>query len=152
MSSLEKITPVIEEKLKQLGFELFDIRFFHAGSRSILRITIDSSEGVTIQDCEHVSNEISVTLDTENFSADRRYNLEISSPGIDRPLKTERDFRRIIGRPVILHLSETVKGKKTMQGDVVKCEDNIVTLKIEDNVVEIPLSIIYSGKEEIRFK
>jgi ribosome maturation factor RimP len=152
MASIDQIKPSIETKLEQLGFELFDLRFFQAGARSILRITIDSPEGVTIGDCERVSNELSIFLDAENFSPDRQYNLEISSPGIDRPLKTERDYRRIIGRGVVVHLTEAVEGKKALQGEVVKCEDNKLTLKIENKEVLVDLSNIYSGKEEIRFK
>ncbi|NLP03119.1 MAG: ribosome maturation factor RimP [Fibrobacter sp.] len=152
MSSVEKIRPVIESKLKDLGFELFDFRFFHAGSRSILRVTVDSENGVTISDCENISNELSVLLDVENFSAGRPYNLEVSSPGIDRQLRTEKDFRRTIGRDVVLHLTEGIEGKKTIRGRVVKCEGNKLTIMIEHNTVEIPLSDIYSGKEEIRFK
>lgn len=152
MASIDQIKSAIETKLEQLGFELFDMRFFNAGARSILRITIDSADGVTIGDCERVSNELSIILDEEEFSPDRPYNLEISSPGIDRQLKTERDYRRIIGKSVVVHLTEAVEGKKTLQGEVVKCEDNKLTLKIENKEVLIDLSNIYSGKEEIRFK
>lgn len=152
MSTIEQITPLIEEKLKELGYELFDLRFFQAGSRSILRVTIDSAKGISIKDCEIASNEISSILDQEDFSANRKYNLEISSPGIDRPLKTERDFRRIIGHPVTLHLKEGIDGKKKLEGEVLSCEDNKLRLKTEHIIVEVPLSDIFSGKEEIRFK
>lgn len=152
MSSIEAIKPVIERKIEDLGFELFDLRNFNAGPRSILRITIDSPEGVTIKNCEMVSREISDLLDSEQFSPDRPYTLEVSSPGIDRPLKTERDYKRISGHPVIVHLSEPVEGKKSLSGEIVKCEEGILVLKINNKKVEIPLSIIYSGKEEIRFK
>lgn len=152
MSNIEQVKPSVENKLKELGFELFDLRFFQAGSRSILRVTIDSPEGVKIADCELVSNELSLLLDAENFSPNRPYNLEVSSPGIDRPLKTERDYRRIIGKDVRLHLTEGVDGKKTITGEVVSCEDNKLKVKYENKIVDIPLSDIYSGKEEIRFK
>lgn len=152
MSAVEKITPVIEAKLAELGFELFDLRFFRAGSHSILRIVIDSPEGVKIADCAHVSRELSLVLDAEDFSADSPYNLEVSSPGIDRPLKTEKDYRRIIGRDVSLHLTSGVDGKKTVTGEVIACEDNKLTIKLQKKTVEIPLSDVYSGKEEIRFK
>jgi len=152
MSAVENIRPVIESKLKDLGFELFDLRFFQAGSRSILRVTVDSEDGVTIGNCEIISSELSALLDEQNFASDRPYNLEVSSPGIDRQLRTARDFRRVTGRPVVLHLTEGLEGKKTLKGEVVKCDDNNLTLMIENNSVEIPLSDIYSGKEEIRFK
>jgi ribosome maturation factor RimP len=113
---------------------------------------IDSPEGVKIADCAHASREISLVLDEKNFSEEHPYNLEVSSPGIDRPLKTQRDYRRIVGRDVILHLTLGVDGKKTVTGEIVACEDNKLTIKLEKRTVEIPLSDIYSGKEEIRFK
>ena len=73
-------------------------------------MTVDSENGVTISDCENISNELSVLLDVENFSAGRPYNLEVSSPGIDRQLRTE-GFRRTIGRDVVLHLTEGIEGR-----------------------------------------
>jgi len=148
---IEKIRPAVEEKLKDMGFELFDMRFFQAGTRSILRITIDRQGGVTIADCEHVSNEISIVIDVENWTT-HPYTLEVSSPGIDRQLKTERDFNRIKGRFVVVHMREGVDGKKTLAGEVAVCEDGKLSLKVENTIFEIPLSDIYSGKEEIRFK
>ncbi|NLW31464.1 MAG: ribosome maturation factor RimP [Fibrobacter sp.] len=152
MSFIDSIKSVIEHKVQDLGFELFDLRWFSAGTKSILRVTIDSSKSVTIKDCEIVSRELSEILDSEQFSQDRFYTLEVSSPGIDRPLKTERDYKRIIGHPVLVHLSEPVEGKKSFEGEVVKCENGILVLNFNNKMVEIPLSIIYSGKEEIRFK
>jgi len=152
MSAIDAMRPDIELKIKGLGFELFDLRFFSAGSRSILRVTIDSEKGITIKDCELVSHELSVFLDEEDFSPNRQYSLEVSSPGVDRPLKTERDFNRIKGRTVILHLADAIDGKKTVQGEVISCENNKLNLTIDQKTVEIPLSNIYSGKEEIRFK
>jgi ribosome maturation factor RimP len=150
--TVDQITPVVESKLKELGLELFSIRFFSAGSRGILRITVDKEGGVTIGECELASNEIAVLLDIEEFAKDRPYNLEVSSPGIDRPLHEERDFRRITGRTVMVNLKEGVEGKKVIRGDVVKCENGILTLNIENRTVEIPLTDIFSGREELRFK
>jgi len=152
MSSIEQIKPLIETKLEELGYELFDLRFFHAGNRSILRVTIDSDRAITVDDCEIVSNSISELLDQEDFSSNRQYNLEVSSPGIDRPLKSERDFKRIIGHPVTVHLKEGIEGKKKVQGEILSCEGNKLSLKSKQNVIEVSLSDILSGKEEIRFK
>lgn len=153
MAGIEQVTSVIESKLQEMGLELFDVRFFNAGPRSILRITIDAPEGVKISDCERVSNELSLLLDVEGFSPNRPYTLEVSSPGIDRPLKTPRDYRRTIGRPVILHLTNGINGKKTIQGEVIGCTEEMVTIKTDESQqVDIELKDIYSGKEEIRFK
>lgn len=152
MSSIDQIKPLIEKDLKELGYELFDLRFLQAGSHSILRVIIDSDKGITINDCEIASHKISDLLDQTDFSNNRKYNLEISSPGIDRPLKTERDFKRITGHLVTVHLKEDMEGVKKVVGEVLSCEDNKLHLKIEHKVVEIPLSNVFSGKEEIRFK
>ncbi|KMQ50673.1 ribosome maturation protein RimP [Chitinispirillum alkaliphilum] len=153
MTSIEQIKPVVESRLHELGFELFDLRFFQAGKRSTFRITVDSPKGITIADCETISREISLLLDAENFASGKPYNLEVSSPGIDRPLTTERDFNRIQDKDVVLHLKVDIEGKKKIKGKVVKCEDNILTVENEyQNLLEIPLSDIYSGREEIRFK
>jgi ribosome maturation factor RimP len=148
----ENIRAMIQAKLDELGLELFDIRYFQAGPRSILRVTIDSRGGVTIGDCEKVSNALSILLDVEDFSAGRKYTLEVSSPGIDRPLKTERDFRRTAERFVILQMKPSFNGKKTLRGKVVQCGDNIVRCEVEGVIMDLPLTAIASGREEIRFQ
>jgi len=152
MSTLEQVTPLIETKITELGFELFEMRFFRAGTRSILRVVIDSPDGVKIADCAFISHELSDLLDAAEFSSSYAYNLEVSSPGIDRPLKTEKDYRRIKGREVRVQCTQGIDGKKTISGEVVACENGILTIKLENKTLEIPLSDIYSGKEELRFK
>ena len=143
---------MISAKCAELGYELFDCRFFQAGSRAVLRITIDAPGGVSIGDCERTSTELSLLLDVEEFSAGWPYTLEISSPGIDRPLKTERDFRRTLGRFVMLQMVPHYSGKKTLRAKVTGCADGIVQCEIDDNRVELPLALIASGKEELQFR
>ena len=152
MATLEEIEPVIGEKCSDLGVELFEARFFRAGSRSILRIFIDRPEGVSIADCERVSNALSVLLDVENFMGGRPYTLEVSSPGIDRPLKTEKDFRRAIGRNVTVHVKNPDETTATRSGTVEQCEDGILRLSCDGAPVELSLATILSGKEQVRFK
>jgi ribosome maturation factor RimP len=152
MSSLEQVEPLISEKCSELGFELFESRFFHAGKRSILRIFIDGPDGVTISDCERVSHSLSVMLDVENFMNGRPYTLEVSSPGIDRPLKTERDFCRVSEREVVVHLNEPYRGKSQYKGVVERCENNYLYLNCSGDTLEISLDTVLSGKEEIKFK
>ena len=152
MPSLEHIEPLIAEKCADMGFELFAARFFRAGSRSILRIFIDRPNGITIEDCEHVSNALSLLLDVENFLNGRSYTLEVSSPGIDRPLTTERDFRRACGREVTVYLREPCNGNMQFKGIVERCEHNVLYLTCEEQTMELPLATITSGREEIRFK
>jgi ribosome maturation factor RimP len=148
----DTIREMMQAKCAELGYELFDCRFFQAGSRAVLRITIDAADGVSIGDCERASTELSLLLDVEDFSAGRPYTLEVSSPGIDRTLRTERDFKRTIGRFVVLQMAPQYEGKKTLRVMVVGCADGKVACAIDGLSVELPLSLIASGKEELQFK
>ena len=148
----EAIKSIIASKCAGLGFELFDLKLFQAGSRAVLRITIDRTAGVTVGDCEMVSNELSIALDVERFLEGRPYTLEVSSPGIDRPLKTERDFKRAIGRFVILQMAPAFEGKKTMRGKVIGCGNGLIECEIGEATVSLPVAMIASGKEELQFK
>lgn len=149
---LEQIKPILSEKCSDIGFELFEMRFFRAGSRSILRIFIDSPKGVTIADCETVSNSLSEILDSEDFLKERTYTLEVSSLGIDRPLKTARDFRRIVGKEVTVHIDPSFEGKLQYTGNIKECSESTLTLDCDNETVDLPLNLIMSGKESIRFK
>jgi ribosome maturation factor RimP len=146
------IKELIEEKLAENGYELFDLKFFQAGSRAVLRIVIDSESGVTIADCEKASRELSIMLDVEDFSSTRPYSLELSSPGIDRQLKTGRDFRRTIGRFVVVQMAPEYPGKRTIRGKMIGVADDKIQCEVEGNVVDLPLDRILYGKEEIQFK
>jgi len=152
MSTLEQVRPLVESKVIELGFELFDLRFFGAAGRSVMRITIDSEKGISISDCELVSSEVGALLDEQNFFEGKHYTLEVSSPGIDRPLKTERDFKRVAGKNITLHLNEAVNGKKSVRGKVIECKEGCLKIEIDKNLTEIPVENIFSGKEEIRFR
>ena len=152
MSSLEQIEPLIAEKCAEMGFELFEARFFRAGSRSILRVCIDRPKGVTIADCEQVSNALSLLLDVENFLNGRSYTLEVSSPGIDRRLLIERDFRRVCGREITVYLREPCHGRLQHRGIVQRCEKGTLYLVCNGGTLELPLDRITSGKEVIGFK
>jgi ribosome maturation factor RimP len=148
----ENIQEAIVAKLGEFGLELFDLKFFQAGSRGVLRITIDSPDGVTISDCEKASSELSMLLDVEDFLSGRPYNLEISSPGIDRPLKTEKDFKRTIGRFVVLQMMPDYVGKKALRGKVIGCSEGILKCDIDGVITDLSLPLIAKGKEELQFK
>jgi len=150
--TLEEIKPLIEEKLKFMRMELYDIKYIRAGKHSVLRIFIDKAGGVTIDDCERVSNEISMLLDVENFS-DTPYTLEVSSPGADRPLITQKDFNNVIGHYVKVELKSENKPFPIYIGKCVSCTNNILLLDIDDDKeVKIPLEKINSARLDIRFK
>jgi ribosome maturation factor RimP len=150
MATIEEITPAIESLLRRTGIELYEIKYVRAGKRSILRVFIDKEAGVTIDDCENASKDISMLLDVENFS-NQPYTLEVSSPGLDRPLRRERDYTRVIGQRVRLQVKEADGRQVTVDGTLTACGDGTAMLLINDAVRPIALESVVSGKVEITF-
>ena len=150
MADLTRIREVIEGKLASGGMELFDLKFVSMGRRSSLRVYIDKPGGVTIADCERVSHELSLLLDVEEFS-NTPYTLEVSSPGLDRPLKTVRDYSRVMGERVSVTLSEAVNGRRGFTGNVSAVDDAALTLLVGGAPVEVPFRVLVTGRLEIEF-
>ena len=148
-SIIESIKPVIEKKLTSMGLELYELKCIKAGSRLILRIFIDKDSSVTVDDCEKASHEISILLDVENFSQ-TPYTLEVSSPGIDRPLTTEKEFRRMVGNDIRVHFKDNENKKRKASGRLVACLDGNVAIETAKGLKTIPLRDITSGKIEIK--
>lgn len=154
MASLEDMWPLIEEKLKFLRMDLYDLKFIPAGKRSVLRIFIDKEGGVTIADCEKASNELSMLLDVEDFSPGQ-YTLEVSSPGADRILRTQKHFRSVIGQyvNVVMKPSAPQAQTVTITGKCIATRDDGIVLEMEDGQeTHIPMSAIDRGTIDIRFK
>lgn len=125
------LMPIIEEK----NFELVDVEFVKEGPNWYLRIYIDKEGGITIDDCEAVSRALEVELD-KNDPIEQAYILEVSSPGIDRPLKKESDFAKYAGEIVDIKLYKAFEGSKEYQGALKGLENNIVTIT-DDNGKDI---------------
>ncbi len=125
------LTPILEEK----NFELVDIEFVKEGPNWYLRIYIDKEGGITIDDCEYVSRALDVKLE-ENDPIEQAYILEVSSPGLDRPLKKESDFEKYAGEIVDIKLYKAFEGSKEYQGALKGLLDNVVTI-IDENEKEI---------------
>ena len=120
------IAPIVAEK----NFELVDVEFVKEGQNWYLRLYIDKEGGVTIDDCEVVSKAVEVVLD-EKDPISQMYILEVSSPGIDRPLKKDSDFVKYAGEIVDIKLYKAENGAKEFQGALKGLENNIVTITDE---------------------
>lgn len=151
MCSIELLEPVVEKKLASLGYELYDLKLLKAGSRSILRLFIDKKGGITIDDCQKASNELSVLLDVENFSQ-KPYTLEVSSPGIDRPLTTEKDFNRAVGNTIQLRLNKSEGKSNTLYGILTACANGNLTVETQKGIQTISIANVSIGKIEVTFK
>ncbi|MGI6706912.1 MAG: ribosome maturation factor RimP [Clostridia bacterium] len=116
--------------LEKLNYEFVDVEFKKEGSHWVLRIYIDKDGGITLDDCQKASEEISERLD-ELDPIQQSYLLEISSPGIDRPLTREKDFKKAKGSLVEIRLYNQREGKKTFQGELLGLVGNEIRALIE---------------------
>ena len=123
----ELVRPIVEEQ----GFELVDVEYVKEGGTMYLRAYIDKPGGIAVNDCETVSRALSDLLDKEDYIADS-YILEVSSPGLGRPLKKEKDFKRSVGKAVEIRLYRAVDRKKEFEGILTAYDDQSVTIEQED--------------------
>jgi ribosome maturation factor RimP len=127
---------MIEPVLEPEGIELVDIEFKLEGGRWVLRLYIDTPQGVTLDDCELVSRQIGALLDIKD-PIEHRYVLEVSSPGINRVLRKEEDFRLFAGSPVRIRTRRKLAGRRNFQGILKGMEDSAIILEVEGARVEI---------------
>ena len=123
----EFLQPIVDEH----GFELVDVEYVKEGSNWYLRAYIDKEGGIAVDDCEVISRILNDWLDKTDFIEDS-YILEVSSPGLGRPLKKEKDYKRSIGREVEVRLYKAIDRQKEFTGTLSAYDDKTVTLTMED--------------------
>lgn len=130
----KKVLPLLEPIVAERGLELVDLEFVKEGANWYLRVYIDKEGGVSIDDCEAVSRALEAKLD-EKDPIEQAYVLEVSSPGIDRPLKKDADFIRFQGEIIDVKLYKAVDGQKQFQGKLLGFNDGVISLEEEDGTV-----------------
>ena len=119
----EAVREVIAPVAAELGLEIWDVEFVKEGARRILRVTIDSEEGITIDDCERMHRAIDPVLD-ELDPIETAYDLEVSSPGIERDLRTDAHIDASVGEEIELRLFAPIEGKKSFVGTLMGRDEN----------------------------
>lgn len=132
----ERLIALIEPLLGQLGCELVDLEYAPGRTHALVRVFIDRPEGVGLEDCEQVSQEVSALLDVED-PVPTAYSLEVSSPGLDRVLRTPAHFARFIGQRVKIELLEPREGRRRYTGTLVTTDDAGVQLEVDGKVVRL---------------
>lgn len=131
MASLEeKLQTLLQPAVEDLGCELWGIDCQRAGRFSTVRLYIDKPEGVSIDDCADVSRQVSAILDVEDPISEK-YNLEVSSPGLDRQLFTLEQMARYVGQEVAIHLRIPTLNRRKWQGELTAIDNDMITLKTE---------------------
>lgn len=128
------VIKLVETTVTGLGYELVDIE---RSGRGMLRVFIDKPEGISVEDCQVVSNQLTRLFTVENVDYDR---LEISSPGLDRPLKKEADFIRFTGEKAQLKLRMPMAGRKSFTGIIVAVSEGVLQMNVDEVPVEIELA------------
>ncbi|MEE8321725.1 MAG: ribosome maturation factor RimP [Gammaproteobacteria bacterium] len=135
------LVELLEPVVTALGYEMLGVEHHPRGQGSLLRIYIDKETGIGIKDCTRVSQQLTGVLDVED-PVRGAYDLEVSSPGLDRPLFTLEHFRRFVGRRVRVHLYEKLDGRKRYQGEIVMVNDDQVSINDEGKTYNIPAGSI----------
>jgi ribosome maturation factor RimP len=133
------------------GFELVDVELKRRPGGSLVRLYVDSPRGIGLDDLQSVSEEVSAILDAEDPIASS-YTLEVSSPGLDRPLKTEADYLRFVGKLVKLSSYEPVEGRRHWTGRLSSFEDGVVEVVLEKEggrVCRVPFGKLSHGRLEV---
>jgi ribosome maturation factor RimP len=159
MDAVDRIRAVAERVTAAHGLELFDLQLTRESQGWIVRVTIDRpgpaatpEDSVGIEDCATVSREMSTILDVDD-PLDRTYTLEVTSPGLDRPLRHEADYRRFAGRTASIVLEEPLNGQTFFNGRIEGVEDGHVVLLVgkRNRAHRLPLDGIKRARLEVEF-
>lgn len=129
------LMPLVED----LGYEFWGCEYLSQGKHSLLRIYIDKENGINVDDCERVSKQISAFLDVED-PIPGNYSLEISSPGIPRPLFYKEQYKRYLGQDVQVKLFKPVNGSRKLSGTILDVSEDVLILQMGEEKIEVPFS------------
>ena len=139
-NAAEQIAELIAPTVEALGLELWGIELQQQGKYSLLRVYIENREnGVSIEDCEKVSRQVSALLDVED-PISGEYTLEVSSPGMDRPLFTAEQFGLYVGETVNIRLRTAMQGRRKFKGVIERVNEGVVDLLVDGQSVAIQLT------------
>ncbi len=149
---IEKIRPQVEEKIREFGAELVALDYFRMTGRSILRLTVDKNGGVTLEDCAAVNRQIGIFFDGLSELFTGAYLLEVNSPGLDRPLKTDRDFEKALGEILRVTYQDALGKTMTVTGILKTYADRKLEMILEPKGAElfVPAAAVLKAVRDIR--
>jgi len=137
----EKLQLIVENAVESLGYELVGVEFLARDKSSLLRVYVDKEQGITLEDCEAVSHQLSGVMDVEDPIAGN-YQLEISSPGLDRPIFKASDFQRFSGQQVKIKLARPLDGRKNFTGFLKGLQEDDVVIEMDGQDIHLSLASI----------
>ena len=134
---MKEVSALIEPVLDEMEIELVDIEYLSEQGRWILRIYVDKSGGITLGDCTQVSREIGDLIEVKDIFH-QEYVLEVSSPGLNRRLKKEKDFERAVGKNIKIRMVTPFEGQRNFRGSLQSFQDGILCLSVNDDLILLP--------------
>ncbi len=145
MAISEQIEQLIEKPIESLGYMLLGVEYTKHGGDTVLRLYIDSEQGISIEDCERVSHQVSGILEVED-PISSAYSLEVSSPGFDRPLFKQRDFERFTGSEAKISMKLPVQGRRNFRGILQGVSEGIVIIEVDGELYDLPLAKVAKAR------
>jgi ribosome maturation factor RimP len=137
-SVVDRVVDLAQSLTEDAAFELVDVVFASERGRWVLRVYIDKEGGVTLDDCAKFSRELGTLIEVQE-TIDHPYALEVSSPGLDRPLKKEKDFRRAVGMKVKIKTIAPIEGQKRIVGQLQEVREGVLVLLVEGKHIPVPM-------------
>lgn len=135
--AVREVILLIEPILDEMGIELVDVEYLSEGGRWILRVYVDRDGGIALDDCVRVSREIEDLIDVNDFFR-QPYVLEVSSPGLNRPLKKEKDFVHAVGKNVDIRMAAPIDGRRNFKGKLQSFEDGVLCVTANEDRFLLP--------------
>lgn len=159
----EKVHQLADQVAQREGCELYDLEVIGTGANRVLRVFIDkANDGIGIEDCSNVSKGLNEFLDAEDIVPGGEYNLEVSSPGLDRRLKTEAHFQKVIGKKIAVQLAQnlgafgiidaSMQAAKKFESELVGVESQQIIFNIKNEMIKVPITALEKAKLVFEFK
>jgi ribosome maturation factor RimP len=150
VDTVSRLEALLEPSITALGYELVLVELTGTGRNTVLRLYIDSPDGISVGDCARVSEQVSAVLDVED-PIRGEYTLEVSSPGLDRPLAKRADFERFKGETIKVRMRDAVLGRKNFTGRLLAVENDFVVVEVDKETFDLPFSGIERARLVPRF-
>lgn len=147
---IAKVSKICEELSSQFGYELVDVEYLKEHGDYFLRVYIHKPGGVNLDDCQLMSESLGERLDKTNF-IETAYYLEVSSPGLDRPIKNDKDLERNLGNDVEVHLYQAINGAKKVEGNLERYDESTITIKTVNKEYMFPRDSVSLIRLTIKF-
>lgn len=141
----EELAKLLQPTIERLGYELSDLEARLSGGRGVVRVFIDKLDGVGLADCEKVSLAVSALLDVEDPVAGK-YDLEVSSPGLDRKLTKVAHFQRFTGETVKVQMRLPIEGRRRFRGTLVSSDDENIVVNVDGESHSLPMAMIDTAR------